>query len=196
MAQTEIWKRSVELPAKVMRFLLACAAIGVVCGFWAFCQGIVSLRRDRPSLVWPSVEGKLAQSDLLWRSKGLGYYRYAQVMYTYRVDGRQYVSHQIALWSPDLSRGNARAFVAANPPRSTVLVYYEPQHPENAVLLPGADEWTNRGRIILGCLMVPASVWLLFVWKKDYARAKWREKSAAISSAESNRGGRGVGSDG
>ena len=48
--------------------------------------------------------------------------------------------------------------MANYPARSTVAVYYDPQHPENAVLKPGADERTNRlgiwcGSIIFACLV-------------------------------------------
>jgi hypothetical protein len=87
------------------------------------------------------VTGKILSSELVY-VPGRSSHDRADVTYNYSVNGTQNTSHQISLWSSDLSSygGITRAFVANHTNGSPVNVYYDPEHPENAVLIPGADE--------------------------------------------------------
>jgi hypothetical protein len=139
-----------------------------------------SLRRDRPSLHWPIVPGVMMQVELHHHPR---LHDYVQATYSYIVNGTRYVSHQIRLWNPDLSRDyDAKPFAEAHPANSSIDVYYDPRNPENAVLIPGADESgckaLIRGGSIGGFLVI-----LLVIWhRKDFIRlfAQRRDDAAKM----------------
>ena len=87
------------------------------------------------------------QADLETRTRHSGRHGsrtvyYAAISYTYVVDDKRYTSHQVNLWNPKLESGRkeVQAFLDDHPFRSSVDVHYNPLHPEQAVLIPGADE--------------------------------------------------------
>jgi hypothetical protein len=114
---------------------------------------------------------------------------YVQATYSYIVNGTRYVSHQIRLWNPDLSRHlsedvSVNYFAETHPANSTVGVYYDPRNPENAVLIPGADEYGCKILIraggICGFLVI-----LLLIWRrKDYLRLFARRRDDAAKMRE------------
>lgn len=99
------------------------------------------LHQQKASLLWPVARGKILDSQLIYVSGRHSSYR-VDVTYNYFANGTRQISHQISLWSPDLrsESGIARMFVANHTNGSPVDVYYDPTNPENAVLIPGADE--------------------------------------------------------
>lgn len=143
--------------------------LGLVGGPLIIFDGIHSNQRDRPSLQWPEVSGKLMQCDLGYHSETHSSYHYITATYTYIVNGTRYVEHQIALWSPDLRHGNATAFAAAHPVPSAVDVYYDPQNPADAVLIPGADEAGNRFFIIDGSVLVALGIIVALMLPRKFA---------------------------
>jgi hypothetical protein len=155
--------------------------LGLVGGPLIIFDGVHSNQRDRPSLQWPEVSGKLMQCDLGYRSGTHSSYHYVTATYTYIVNGTRHVEHQIALWSPDLSRGNATEFAAAHPAPSSVDVYYDPQNPANAVLIPGADDAGNRFLIIDGSVLIALGIIVVLMLPQKLARyqaEKKQEKTA------------------
>src|SRR5439155_14243228 len=86
---------------------------------------------------------------------------YAAISCTYVVDDKRYVSRRVNLWNPDLEadRKDVQVFLNEHPFRSSVDVYYDPLHPAEAVLVPGADEtghslyrWCGIVEILVACL--------------------------------------------
>ena len=86
---------------------------------------------------------------------GRNSYYNVSVSYAYIINGRRFVESRIALWNRDLhgSGGRVHDFVAIHPVRAAVDVFYDPEHPENAVLIPGPD----RGEQPSGHLVAVAS---------------------------------------
>jgi hypothetical protein len=139
-------------------------------------NGILNNRRDRPSLQWPKVPGTVFRSE--WEYVGQHHNRRVFVSYSYHVNGQHYVGTRVSL--SDLYNrpmdGDVVGFVTSHPLHSTADVYYDPLHPENSVLEPGADEARNAsliwaGSILLVCLLPPvyfASRFLnkVVVWRK------------------------------
>jgi hypothetical protein len=155
--------------------------VGLIAGPLIIFYGIHANHRDRPSLQWPKVSGKMMQCDRGYHSGTHSSYYYVIATYTYVVNGTRYVQHQITLWSPDLSRGDATAFVAAHPTPSAVDVYYDPQNPANAVLIPGANEAGNRFFMIDGSVLFALGIFLTFMLPRKFARyqtQKQQEKTA------------------
>ncbi len=152
--------QQVEKPVKVALGIFTAIAVALV--VW----GVEELLRFQPSLRWPTVPGVILQSEYVrvnefFRESSLAmifnnHVHYAHLSYRYAVTGREYVSSQISLWSSDLSGGSGhpRAFVEAHPPGSTVLVYYEPGHPQNAVLIPGADKNFDWALVLGGPVVI------------------------------------------
>jgi len=125
----------------------------------------------------------MMQMDLYYHSGRSSYHR-VQATYTYIVSGTRHVSHQICLWSPDLSRaGNAESFAKAHRAHTSVDVYYDPRNPDNSVLIPGADEFGGKLCTWAGGIMIGVSAFGLFRSRKEYAQlvAQCREEAAEKS---------------
>jgi hypothetical protein len=151
--------------------------------------GYYADHRDRPSLQWPKVSGVVMQCEQVFH-RGRNSHYTVTINYTYFVNGRRYLGSRIALWSPDWSGGGGRtqAFVITYPVRSTTDVYYDPQNPENAVLIPGANEEFNHSLIRIGYYGFVPLLWLAFQARKSVARIKARLESArAHRSAKAER---------
>ncbi len=146
-------------------------------------SGLYANHRDRPSLQWPKVSGVIVQCDEVGRSSGRGSH-YATATYTYIVDNQRHVGHRIGVWSPGwhASGGSIHEFVRAHPAQSETDVYYDPQHPESAVLIPGPDEVRNRTFIWSGTGLFLLGLWLSFRMRSQLDRMK-----AALQSADARR---------
>jgi hypothetical protein len=122
---------------------------------------------DRQSLQWPAVSGTIMQCDAQYRRySGHGGWR-VSISYRYQVNGQSYVGNRVSLWNPNGGGppDEVNTFAADHPPRSNVIVYYDPLHPETAVLEPGADEGTNRLLIWCGSIIFVLMFWI--VWKSN-----------------------------
>lgn len=120
--------------------VLAHAFIGVVfaMGVWTDLDLTTLWRSKR----WPTTKGKIISAEIRQeneeRNDERGYYT-AHVKYKYTVDGVEYVSNRICSRTPlpfDMygeSYENASLYRAGK----TVLVYYNPEDPEQSVLKPG-----------------------------------------------------------
>ena len=171
---------------RVMQILLWCL---LLVGPAFVLHGVHDNERDRPSLQWPKVSGTIVQSTSTYHPGGRHYSSYytAHIDYTYRVNSRFFAGSRIRLWDPDLKKAGdmAKSFVIAHPLHSAVDVYYEPAHPGNAVLIPGADEFGNRLFIWGGgilCVLVP--------WSVFRSRSFFAQRIAAAKAAEAARAAR------
>jgi hypothetical protein len=136
------WRRYALTPDKLRRLRLFCWCF-LAAGLSMIPYGALSLRLGRLTLQWPTVPGNMMQADVWTHTRRNSPYYYSLVAtYTYRVNGIRYASHQVRLWDNDLDKfgDNARAFARVHPARSEIAVYYDPQNPANAVLIPGANE--------------------------------------------------------
>ena len=158
-----------------------------------FLTGVRNNERDRPSLQWPHVSGVLYRSEWDYVSH---HTRGAFVSYSYHVNGQHYIGDRFSLWDPHCGADielEGRHWVEFHPIHSTVDIYYDPQHPENSVLEPGADERRNgvllwAGGILFVCtlpLVIRANSFLnkLVAWRKanppKMPKVRKREKSGA-----------------
>ncbi|MCH8147738.1 MAG: DUF3592 domain-containing protein [Planctomycetes bacterium] len=115
-------------------------AVGVLGLLGFLCAGIAilvwnagQLRLARESRHWPTVEGRIVQSQI----DGNGRYDYS-VIYTYTVDDVPYASSQLSFDVFDNPGGWGRpeSIVARYPVGSRVTVYVKPDDPSTAILEP------------------------------------------------------------
>jgi hypothetical protein len=146
--------------------ILVCFVLAV--GFIVY--GVYALRRDQPSLHWPTVRGTMLQVDVSYNHSrhGRDVSGNLQVTYSYIVDGTRHLSDQIALWGEGVD--DAGDFANEHPRNSSVEVYYDPQDPANSVLVPGADEMTNYMQIYGGVILIPLTTFSFFRTRKQYAQ--------------------------
>ena len=138
-----------------LRLMLWCAnLIGPIFIF----TGLHANYRDRPSLQWPTASGTMMESLVWHHQASKSSYYYVSVAYRYDVNDKHHIGHQVALWNPDLhgSHDQAKSFVAAHRTNTPVEVYYDPDQPERAVIIPGADIARSRRSIEA---MSDRSVW-------------------------------------
>jgi hypothetical protein len=144
---------SVALPSL---FSLVFMCIGAVILSYA---GKVAAKAKR-SLSWPSVEGEIAHSAVLYQTQRSltqdtsNTYK-ADIAYRYKVKGRNYSSSSIALLDlATSSSGRAQTLVNRYPDKSKVDVYYDPANPADAVLEPGSSSGLSFLYLIGGIFAV------------------------------------------
>ena len=143
----------------------------VLAGPAVILYAVYADHRDRPSLQWPKVSGIIMQCREVYHGGKKSHYSVA-VSYNYAVNGRHYEGSRIALWSEDFYDRATRQFVSEHPVKSPVDVYYDPQHPENAALIPGPDEAGNRNFIRAGGIATVFGVLSVFLMRRQIARTK------------------------
>ena len=111
---------------------------------WAILHYAIKMAaRVRQRSSWPSTEGEIAHSAVLYQmdttatTNGAPTYK-ADVSYRYKVNGANYSSSRISLVDFASSTGRAQSIVGRYPDRSTVRVYYNPANLAEAVLEPGS----------------------------------------------------------
>jgi hypothetical protein len=98
--------------------------------------------KARESLSWPSTDGEIAHSAVLYQTdttattNGTATYK-ADISYRYKVNGANYSSSRISLADFASTPGRAQSIVARYPDKSTVRVYYNPANRAESVLEPG-----------------------------------------------------------
>jgi hypothetical protein len=160
-------------PRGIFHSYLVLTLVGLIVGPLIIFKGIHANHRDRPSLEWPKVSGKIMQCDKMYHSgsrRSNGTYS-IEATYTYTINHQHYVEHQITLWNPNLMRKTGN-FILLHPVSSPVDVYYDPQNPANAVLIPGADEAGNRFTIICGCILFACGMVSATMLRPAYAKYK------------------------
>jgi hypothetical protein len=112
--------------------------------------------KARQSLSWPSVEGEVAHSAVLYQTNtstttgGAATYK-ADIVYRYKVNGANFSSSRISIVDFASTSGRAQSIVQRYPDQSRVLVYYNPSDPSEAVLDPGAGGGISLLYVVGGC---------------------------------------------
>jgi hypothetical protein len=178
-------RRKVLRRGRIFSLFLFAGGVGMI------LYGNASLRHDRSSLHWPTVPGVMQQVE--WHYRGFHTsYSYVQATYSYIVNGTRYVSHQIRLWNSDLRSDlsgdvYAKPFAEAHPANSSIDVYYDPRNPDNAVLIPGADEFNDKNFIRIGCFVVIIITCQIIWYRKDYIRLFTQRRDDAAKTRGSAR---------
>jgi len=118
------------------------------------CAALPQYLRARKSAQWPAVRGIIRVSLLKvgYLKSMKGYY--GDVQYDYQVDGRTYRGTRLSFNRVHLAVEDAwQREIDQYPVGKTVAVYYDPQHPNIAVLEPGLlGEMKSLFRMVLGLI--------------------------------------------
>jgi hypothetical protein len=143
--------RNVRVSNQLRVLYLGMIAGGAVLIGW----GALNIARQYPSTSWPSVGGKIISQQYRTIPPG-GSHKYwngeVTLSYEYAVAGHTNHSDQYSL-SYERFRDDedtAKAFAQEHQRGAAVAVYYNPKHPEQAVLLTGPSWRDNCALIIFG----------------------------------------------
>jgi hypothetical protein len=154
-----------------VRYFAAVLALGLI--VW----GVHAELRDRPTLQWPGVSGTVEKCKTVVYHTTRHTHHYVDITYAYTVSGRRYEGHRIAMWNEDWDNGDsvwADLFIAEHPIHSAVDVYYDPEHPESAVLIRGPDELGNRISIWGGSVALAGGIWWIWLTREKAAEVRAR----------------------
>ncbi|WP_417380019.1 DUF3592 domain-containing protein [Gimesia sp.] len=129
------------------RLIIFLGFIFLIVGYvMAYLKGLPLLEQARASKDWPVTTGEVLASDVQsHRSSNSNSSTYsAHVVYRYQVQDKNYEAKTVWFGS-DVStsdRSLAQNTIKKYPIQQSVTVYYDPQHPETAVLEPGVFKTT------------------------------------------------------
>ena len=103
--------------------------------------------KARLSASWPSTEGEIAHSAVLYQTDttanhGTATYK-ADIAYRYKVAGASYSSSRISLVDFASTSNRAQSIAQRYPDKARVQVYYNPSDPTDAILEPGNTGGVN-----------------------------------------------------
>jgi hypothetical protein len=122
--------------------LFAVPLIAVGLGVAFAVKAVSFVRQARACSRWPTVPGKILEGRIetgpVSDDKGDTEFSGYRLLYSYRVDGREYRSTRLYLGNPVLSGGTrtAERLAAKYPPGADVTVYYNSANPAMAMLEP------------------------------------------------------------
>ncbi|EDL57734.1 DUF3592 domain-containing protein [Gimesia maris] len=129
------------------KFIIFLGFIFLMVGYvMAYQKGLPLLEQARASTSWPVTTGEVLKSEVKsHRSSNSNSSTYsAHVVYHYQIEGKNFEA-QTVWFGSDIStsdRSLAQNTVKKYPVKQSVNVYYDPLHPEAAVLEPGVFKTT------------------------------------------------------
>lgn len=99
---------------------------------------LLSWKRGRRSVEWPTTEGRITSSRVESDQD-----RHAvKIQYSFRADGKQFEGDTVTYRGISTDRKTADNYVAKNPENHVVMVHYDPTNPPTSVLETGVDSRT------------------------------------------------------
>lgn len=121
---------------------LTIAALGAGGGYFYghYDQHMMEVAQD--SLSWPSVTGLVYHSNLEAQRSKVGRQskidHRVEISYEYVVDGERYENDVVQFNQDNLSTSEKELLVSTHPKGSQVEVFYDPQKPQQSVLVRGS----------------------------------------------------------
>lgn len=127
------------------------------------------------SLNWQTAQGEIVVSEAIACTKKRQHRHQARIIYEYSVNGVLYSSENIT-YSTDVSTETCRdaeeEVMAQYPLGKSVLVYYNPENPENSVLQPGGTSFISIGFSMILLIVGAKSL----MGHSDSAKAKRKKR--------------------
>lgn len=160
----ERWEKLRNRPG-LFKFFLVFAGLAAA----ILCHAVFYLFGSLGALGWPSVEGTITKSELAFTessSNSSSTAAYADVLYTYEVDGQRYSGSDIDCEVWMASEDTARSQVSEYE-KGPVQVYYDPDEPSEAVLAPGIP-WRSLVLSVLIALACGAVGFMTLFAERDF----------------------------
>jgi hypothetical protein len=137
--------------------------ITILCSLAVLGWGMLQQHKMQEAQTWPTTQGEITASFVtdVTSSDDSGTSYEPRVRYRYVVAGIIYEGTRIGFFGHTTygSRRRAQRALASYPEGAKVTVYYNPQHPEEAVLeIHSSDSWLVFGT---GAALALFGVWLL-----------------------------------
>ena len=126
------------------------AMAGFVAFVYVFYKNNQMQKRNIGNETWPTVEGKILKSEVVQQYFFLQQYSYEpRIHYSYSVEGKTYESDSISMrFLSSKSADTVQEVVGNYPAGSQATVYYNPDDPEESVLIPGVSVGTSVAPIL------------------------------------------------
>src|SRR3989344_4223740 len=110
----------------------------IIIGLIFFITGIINIVRGFSSKNWPSVQGKIISSDIqIHRNIRQGSNYSSAILFEYFINGTRYFSNRVSFGGTSSKLISIQRVLVKYPIGTGVLVYYNPQKPQIAVIEPG-----------------------------------------------------------
>lgn len=112
---------------------------------WLLMHGLRSYKKALDSLHWPGTRGEISKLELWGKRNINGQVQDAEklsVDYHFAVNGKTFQGSRLAFYT--LMYPETVNFANANPAKSHITVYYDPNNPDNCVLIPGSRSGNKR----------------------------------------------------
>ena len=146
--------------------------------------GLPPLKYAYESKSWPSTSGTITKSEVdTWLKDGKSQYA-AVIKYNYEVEGKQYEAYNIGVnnSSSNSNMSAAKDRVQEYPVGKTVDVFYDPELPDSAALLPGvrAGDMAIAGGMLLFAIIGLLVLFRIIKPTRSYSNASSRGGSIDI----------------
>lgn len=141
----------------ILSRLMALAAILFALNFgYSFSRPLAgTLLSAYESPNWPQTQGTVMRAEVKQDRKGR---RYALVEYAYALRGEAYESSRISFMGLDDGAASAQEVVARYAPGQGVMVFFNPDAPQESVLRPGLHSYIPVLIIAVGLLVVGSTL--------------------------------------
>lgn len=155
------------------RVLLILLFVSLGEGIAVALTGWHELREEQRSMSWPSTRGTVLHSEWTLHAGSLRSSMSTRVImrYAYPVSGASYTSDRIAVWG---TWGSTHEFINAHPAGSTITVYFDPDHPDRAVLVRASTSWLSWALVAAGAACLLVATWCFFRLRSTRHRGSGR----------------------
>ncbi len=135
--------------------------IGLVAGIVIMIYGLYLRARVRASRDWPQTMGAILKAEVVEETDNDSVEYRVRVEYEYSVDGQRRIGRRIEFGKSAYARKkNAQAQLERYPVGTSVMVFFDPEKPEDAVLLRKSSWGTMY--IVLGLAFAIFSIAIFF----------------------------------
>lgn len=124
--------------------------VATLVGVWFLVKAVREWRLGESSLAWPTAPGRVTHIEL----KPCDDTETFHVEYRFKVDGVRYHGDVLQMGHPPLSKARNEALMNRYAVGTEVEVYYDPDDPSTAVLIPGGgrkiQSWAGSAVLFLG----------------------------------------------
>lgn len=150
------------------------AIFGVICLYVLF-EYISGISTSNVSKSWSEIEAEVISSEVTVCGKGRSYY--PSIEYKYSIGENSYVSDRIILGHSGCgSQRRAEKFVDTYIPGNLIVAFYDPNNPNESVLISGDILWDTWFMVLLMVVFIVASLKTSFYWCKKAKAASNRKR--------------------